>query len=85
MDKLKPIEEGCLAVIVGGHPEYQGRTVTVGKYLGASCHDNYPDHWIISITGSNGHEMSGPEKALLRIDDYQQTKEQTKEKELQHG
>lgn len=50
---MKPIETGCLAVVIGAHvPSNNGKVVTVGKYIGDVAEFNAPykkDHWAIDI------------------------------------
>lgn len=82
---MKPIEKGCLALIVHSKAGHAGKTVTVGSYLGA-VKGWYPDgRWEIDreVAGTNGEmKRHYPGKWLMRIDGY---KEETKERELEHG
>jgi hypothetical protein len=73
---MKPIEEGCRAVIVGSAAGNDGIIVTIGKYIGhvnGWVEDNY---WEIdkAINSKHGtkHDFCG-EKKLRRIDDEDTT------------
>ena len=71
---MKPIEAGCLAIIIFG--EDSGKIVTVGKYLGdIPFYDKFQDMWEIDIPTSYSNPTEGsfyenfcPEQFLMRID-----------------
>lgn len=79
---MKPIEEGCKAVIVNSRGGNNGKIVNVGKFIGDPKISGYisPEqsrsHWEISpplpsVSGSIGNTVS--EYLLLRIDDEDTT------------
>lgn len=97
---MKPIEEGCLALVVNGHPKNIGKTVTVGKHLGQpeDTQSDYGDWWEISdllilFKEVQSEFMSGyeevkvrmyPEAGLMCIDGYEESKQEEKKDELLH-
>ena len=69
---LKPIEQGCLAIVISGLG--CGLSVTVGRFLGGSVIPDcdHKDIWIIEdvSTPMPGVIMEASESCLMRIDDY---------------
>lgn len=86
---MKPIEEGCLAIIVKGaqNPKYEtniGKVVTVGKFIGDKK-GFQPDLWEvdISIQYESGAKYNlCPEYTMERIDDEDIYEESEISKEL---
>lgn len=73
---MKPIEEGCLAIIINSIAGNNGICVTVGKFIGELPDYEYPDLWEVdkalkSIDGwgvtYEGDRMCA-ERQLLRVD-----------------
>lgn len=87
---LKPIEEGCMAVIINSWAGNNGICVTVGKYLGYVKGKMYTDQWeidrslqTVSASGSpSGSYRCASERCLMRIDggEFEEKKEQQSEK-----
>ena len=83
---MKPIEEGCLAVItrsvvVVGN---EGRVVTVGRYLGRQDGWETPDdHWAVDkplMSKLGIPTYHAPEAYLLRIDGHEETEDERQER-----
>lgn len=89
---LKPIEAGCLAVIIKAFvPENNGKVVRVGKFLGDNppvaddAHMPFPRCWEIDtvIPTDTGYLVKcAPEYNLLRIDGEDFSDETETEEEL---
>ena len=85
---MKPIEEGCLAMVVNStRPENLGKVGTVGKFLGAVPGFRSNENWEFStpITSMHGYSVRHFRGDwLMRIDGYeeQETKEARREHEL---
>jgi len=71
---MKPIEKGCLALIVKSIRGNEGKTVIVGDYFGNL--GEYIDLWKVS----DGYYR--PEAWMIRIDDYQEETKQELEVEV---
>jgi hypothetical protein len=73
---MKPIEEGCKAVIVNSAAGNDGIVVTVGKFIGDKKEWVYGSHWEIdkTITSRRGQRINFiAEAQLRRIDDEDTT------------
>lgn len=92
---MKPIEEGCLAIVVGGFvPGNLGKCVKVGKrighrpFVGSGGERGIEMAWVIAgedILDTWGNPTKvAPERFLLRIDDPGLKKETRSEEELTH-
>ena len=88
---MKPIEEGCLAVVTGGslgrvvngNPN-TGKVVTVGKFIGKPSFCTLDiDCWEVSppLQWKSGMRGLFSEKYLLRIDGYEETEKSEQEAE----
>ena len=69
---MKPIETGCLAVVIGSVvAENNGKVVTVGRYLGDVEDFKQKSHWEISckvMIDKGFYVKHAPQNLLLRID-----------------
>lgn len=74
---MKPIEPGCLAVIVGGNPNFNGRVVTPVRFIGKLDYFPEPDQWLCDAewTIPTGVMPYCPERSLLRIDGFEEPEE----------
>ena len=91
VDGMKPIEPGCLVVVLNAeHKEYIGLSgVVIGQGVARgfirgdkSITEPDPSWWSVRIDGSL-FGLCRPAHDLLRIDDYDASTEETeKEKEL---
>lgn len=87
---MKPIEEGCMAVIVGtkqkeGNRNNVGKIVNVGKFIGY-IPGFREDLWEVDIPilfTSGEEHMFCPEWGLERIDDEDTTEDSEMDKELE--
>lgn len=86
---MKPIETGCLAVVLGAYiSSNNGKVVTVGRYLGDIDYFEAPynkDHWEIDtamITSTGFSTLHIPQFLLMRIDGDVFTDEEIEELEL---
>lgn len=74
---MKPIENGCTAIVIGAVPENMGLVVTVGDFIGEKTTATPTDIWEVDKpllwTNTNGDPCGtyyeASEKTLFRIDD----------------
>lgn len=81
---MKPIEKGCLAIIINSRAGNNGVSVTVGKCMGRHEVYNEPKWEIdIELIGVLGSKMNHAlESQLLRIDGYEETEASESQLEL---
>jgi len=85
---MKPIEEGCLAIVTYGHPENVGKEVRVGKVIGTAELIIGDDIWEVDTPmvtknkkGMQFERFLQRECYMVRIDGYN---EPIKERELEY-
>lgn len=83
---MKPLEPGCLAIIINSRIGNNGKVVTVGNFLGHVKLYLGEDFWEVSpgiLTDRGRISHVGHESQLMRIDDFNgdDVKERTKELE----
>jgi len=70
---MKPIEEGCLAMIIG-HPNQNGAVVTVGKFIDRHPNISHVNLWEVDADIQYHYDFITtcfnicPESSLMRID-----------------
>jgi hypothetical protein len=90
---LKPIETGCLAVVIKSIAGNAGKVVRVGNYIGQVEGFDLPDHWETDIalntlypsTGKRSLSKHCSAHILLRIDggDFEKEKNEALENSLE--
>lgn len=95
---MKPIEAGCMAIVIGcSQPHYQhlvGKVVRVLHYVskGIIYKDptllsrvySFTDGWLISIVNEQGFHLQADENQLMRIDGEEFEEEQIEEELYDH-
>ena len=81
---MKPIEPGCLAMVIGGDQEGvdAGKVVTVVRFIGSDGPLGHQDLWEVdkalswrSTLGGDYLRRACPERFLIRIDGFEETEE----------
>ncbi len=70
---MKPLEPGCLAMIINSRIGNNGKVVTVGDFLGEVKTHVGTDFWEVSpgiLTNRGRISHFGHESQLMRIDDF---------------
>lgn len=85
---MKPIEEGCLAMVVKSHGDGSnyGKVGRVGKFIGGSSRLSYKDVWEFDapqITTTRKIVYLQREAYLMRIDGYEEEIKETALEEIE--